>query len=127
MSNTDIRRIIDDAYDDSREGSIRSMMSEFYSRRMLWTAVFIWTVALILFIGAVLSAVKFFGAAETKGQILYATLFLTLFYWLGLMKIFAWQMVHRNSIAREIKRLEIRVAELRKLLDKSAPRDSDGV
>ena len=114
----DIRKVIDETYDDSREGSIRSMLGEFYSRRMLWTAVFIWTVALALFIGAIFSAVKFFDAAQTRNQILYATLFLTLFHWLGLMKIFAWQMIHRNSLAREIKRLEIRIAELAKSLDK---------
>jgi hypothetical protein len=28
------------------------------------------------------------------------------------MKIFAWQMLARNSIKREIKRLELRIAEL---------------
>jgi hypothetical protein len=115
----------DDAYDDAREGSIRSMMSEFYSRRMLWTAVFVWTVAVVLVLAAALSAVKFFAAKETKGQILYATLFLTFFHWLGLMKVFAWQMIHRSSITREVKRLELRVAELAKALDKSDQSRSD--
>jgi hypothetical protein len=114
MSDTEIGTVMDDAYDDTREGSIRSMVREFYSRRMAWTAAFIWVVALILVGLAVFSAVRFFGATETKSQILYATLFLTFFYWLGLMKVFAWQMVHRNSIAREIKRLEIRLAEMAK-------------
>lgn len=37
---------------------------------------------------------------------------------LGLMKVFAWELVHRNSLAREIKRLEIRIAGLAKSLDK---------
>jgi hypothetical protein len=112
MKNADIRKVIDDAYDESREGSIRSMVSEFYSRRMFWTALYIWVIALAFLIGAVFSAVRFFDAAETRNQILYATLFLTFVYLLGLMKIFAWQMVHRNSIAREIKRLELRIGEL---------------
>ncbi len=119
MNDTDIRKMIDDTYDESREGSIHSMVSEFYSRRMGWTAVFVWVVALVLLIGAVFSAVRFFGAEEAKSQILYATLFLTFFYWLGLIKIFAWQMVHRNSIAREIKRLALHIAELAKSLDKA--------
>lgn len=118
MNTPDIHKIIDDTYDDSREGSIRSMVSDFYSRRMLSTAVLIWTVGLAFFLGAILSGVKFFGADRTRDQILYATAFLACVYLLGLMKIFAWQMLHRNSLAREIKRLEIRVAELAKSLDK---------
>jgi len=120
----DIHEVLDDSYDDAREGSIRSMLGEFYNRRMLWTAVFIWTVALAFLAGALFSAVRFFGAEETRNQILYATLFLTFFHWLGLMKIFAWQMIHRNSVAREIKRLEVRVAGLAKALDKSSPTGS---
>jgi len=40
------------------------------------------------------------------------------------MKIFAWQMLHRNSIKREIKRLELRIAEMTKLLDKTRQSDS---
>lgn len=32
------------------------------------------------------------------------------------MKIFAWEMVHRHSIKREIKRLALRVAELSETL-----------
>ena len=100
------------------------MVSDFYSRRMLWTAAFIWTVGLVFFLGAILIAMKFFGADQTRDQILYATAFLACVQLLGLMKIFAWQMLHRNSLAREIKRLEIRIAELAKSLDKTTPAGS---
>lgn len=119
VNDTDIRKMIDDTYDESREGSIRSMVSEFYSRRMFWTALYIVAIALAFFIGAVFSAVKFLDAAETRDQILYATLFLAFTHLLGLMKIFSWQMVHRNSIAREIKRLALHIADLAKSLDKA--------
>jgi len=125
MSNSDIRKIINGTYDDSREGSIRSMVSDFYSRRMLWAAAFIWSVGLVFFIGAIFCGVRLFGADQTRDQIQYATGFLTCVHLLGLMKIFAWQMLHRNSLAREIKRLEIRIAELAKSLDKQACGDSD--
>ena len=36
--------------------------------------------------------------------------------WIGSMKIFAWEMIHRNSIRREIKRLELRIAELSQIV-----------
>ncbi|MBN2578593.1 MAG: hypothetical protein JXB10_06335 [Pirellulales bacterium] len=31
---------------------------------------------------------------------------------LGIIKVFTWLMIHRNDIKREIKRLELRIAEL---------------
>lgn len=116
--NDDIRNILDDTYDTSREDSIRSMIGEFYSRKMLSIAVLVWVWAIIFLAGAVYCAVRFFGTDVVKSQILYAALFICLVQFVGLMKVFAWQMMARNSVKREIKRLEIRVAELAKSLDK---------
>lgn len=45
-------------------------------------------------------------------QIMYAAIFTCCFQDIGLMKIFAWEMIHRPSITREIKWLELRIAEL---------------
>lgn len=66
--------------------------------------------------GAVVCGILFWKAGETKMLILYATLFLVCIHWIDLMKIFAWQMIHRNGLKREIKRLEIRIAELSETL-----------
>jgi hypothetical protein len=111
MDNEKIKRMTEDSYDDSREDTIRSMLSEFYSRKMAATSAFIWVIAVLFLAAAIYSAVRFFGTTETKDQIMYATIFISSFYGVGLMKIFAWQMLHRNSIKREIKRLELRIAE----------------
>jgi len=116
--NDDIRKILDDTYDDSKEDSIRAMIGDFYNRKMWSVAAFIWLWGLIFMAGAIYSAVRFFGATEVKSQILYATLFLCLINFVGTVKVFAWQIIHRNGIKREIKRLEIRVVELAKSLDK---------
>ncbi len=35
----------------------------------------------------------------------------------GLMKIFEWQIIHRFSIKRDLKRLELRVAALSQMLE----------
>jgi len=121
----DIRNILDDQYDASREDSIRAMIGDFYSRRMLSTVVFIWIWGVIFMVGAIYSAVRFFDVEEVKSQILYAAVFISLLNLLGLVKIFAWQIIHRNGIKREIKRLEIRLAELAKSLDRQAGGGSD--
>jgi len=116
--NDDIRQVLDDTYDDARQDSIRAMIGDFYNRRMLSTAVFIWVWGLIFMAGAVYSAVRFFGAVEIRNQILYAAIFICLLNFVGIVKVFAWQIIHRNGIKREIKRLEIRIAELTKSLDR---------
>jgi surface polysaccharide O-acyltransferase-like enzyme len=112
MDEEQIKTIIEDIYDESRENSIWSMVGDFYNRKMLSTAIFIWVWGLLFCVGAIFSAIQFFKTTETQSQIMYAVLFLCFCQFLGLMKIFAWQMIHRNGLKREIKRLELRVAEL---------------
>jgi hypothetical protein len=111
-SDERIKQMLDDNYDDSREDTIRSMLSEFYSRKMAATSALIWVVSVLFLAGAIYSAVVFFRTPETKYQIMYATIFTACFIGMGLMKIFAWQVLHKNSIKREIKRLELRIAGL---------------
>lgn len=112
MDDEEIKKIIDDTYNGSREDTILSMASDFYSRKMWSTAVLVWVWAVVFFAGAAYSAIQFRNTDETKLQIMYAALFVCFVHGIGLMKVFAWEMVHRHSIKREIKRLELRIAEL---------------
>lgn len=112
MSEQEIRKMIDEVYDDSKEEGIRQMMKDFYNRRMRGMVILLWSMFVVIGVPAVLCAVAFFEADEVKDQILYATLFAVLMQSLGLIKVFAWQIIHRNSIKRELKRLELRIAQL---------------
>ena len=112
MNEEEIKKIIDGTYDDSEEDTIRSIVSDFYSRRLLSTAILVWIWAIIFFAGAVYSAVQFSKTNDTKSQIMYAAIFVPCVLAIGFMKVFAWGMVHRHSIKREIKRLELRIVEL---------------
>lgn len=122
MNDQQIKRIIEDDYDDSNEDTIRSMVSEFYSRRMLSIAIVVWVFAVIFCAGAVYSGVRFSYSEQTKSQIMYAALFIVFVEGIALMKIFAWQMLARNSVKREIKRLELRIVELGKSLAENTRR-----
>ncbi len=112
MNEEDIKKILEDTYDDSKEDSILSMARDFYSRKMWSTAVVVWIWGIIFFAGAVYSAIQFFETDETQLQIMYAAIFVPCVLAIGFMKVFAWEMVHKHSIKREIKRLELRIAEL---------------
>lgn len=112
MNDEQIKKIIEDTYDESREDTVWSMVGDFYSRKMLSTVILVWVWAIICFAGAAYSAIQFFKTDETQLQIMYAAIFICCVHGIGLMKIFAWEMMHRHGIKREIKKLEIRIAEL---------------
>jgi hypothetical protein len=116
MSDNIVEKILDDSYDESREYGYMAMVREFCSRRMRWVAVLVWAFAIVFFAAAAYCAIRFLYADQAKAQIMYAALFVLFVEGIALMKIFAWQMLVRNSITREIKRLELRVAELGRTL-----------
>lgn len=122
MNDEQIKRIIEDTYEDAKENSIMSMASDFYSRRMLSIVVLVWVWGIIFFAGAVFSAIKFFKTVGVQSQIMYAAIFICCCQFLALMKIFAWQVIHRNSLKRELKRLELRIAQLTDSLAERTPR-----
>jgi len=116
MNDEQIKKIVEDTYDVSREDSIMSMARDFYSKKMWSTAILVWIWAIIFFAGATYSAIQFYKTDQTKSQIMYAGIFVPCVLGIGFMKVFAWEMLHRHSIKREIKRLEIRIAELNETL-----------
>lgn len=112
MNKQEFKKMIREEYDETRENSLLAMAREFYNRKMRSIVILVWAFALIFLAGAILCAIMFVKTDQVKSLILYATLFIVCAHWVDLMKIFAWQMIHRNSIKREIKRLELRIAEL---------------
>jgi hypothetical protein len=107
-----IKKMIEDTYDDSREDGVLWMARDFYSKKMASLAIMVWAFAIVCLAGAVYCGFQFFNTEQTKYQILYAIIFGLFVEGIALMKIFAWQMLARNSVKREIKRLELRIAEL---------------
>ena len=92
--------------DESREDSIWSMASDFYSRKMVPVAILIWIWAIIFVAGIVYCSVEFYKTDRTKSQIMYAALFVCCFQGICLMKVLGGQMIHRQGIKRAIKKLK---------------------
>ena len=116
MSDEQIRKIIEDSYDDSKEETLRAIGRDFYSRSFRSAAIFAWAWSIAFIALAVYSAMQFFKADRTQGQIMYAAIFILGAHGVGLMKILAWGMLHQHSIRRDLKRLELRMAELSQML-----------
>ena len=120
MNDEQIEKIINGTYDEPRADTIWSMVGDFYNRKMLSVIIFIWGWGLAIMAVTIFSAVKFFKVEQTKSQIMYAAIFICGCQFIALMKIFAWQLIHRNGLKREIKRLELRIAALSSSLEQSS-------
>lgn len=95
------------------EQGIFEMMIGMYRGRLLWLNILV-SVFQLLFMGlAVWSALRFFEATEIKDLLFCSTLFLWSVGVTGMFKIWFWMVMNRNSLLREVKRLELEVAQLR--------------
>lgn len=114
MNNEEIKKIIDspEEYDDTKEESYIAWARFWFKSSQKWAIILVFA-HFFFFLGlAIISGILFLVSRTTKYQIMYAAFFICLFLIAYLIKVFAWVMVSRNSIKREIKRLELRIAEL---------------
>ncbi len=102
----------------SNEDSLCAMAKDFYNKKMVSVIVLVWSFGIIIIAGAVWSAIEFFKAEDTKVAILYAVVFLSCVTWMNLMKSFAWMMIHRNGLMRQIRKLQCQVSELSEKVNK---------
>jgi len=112
MNNEQIKKMLEDTYNDSKEGTLRSMLGDFYNKKMTSIIILVWIEFLIILALAIFSGIKFFETDQAGSQIMYAAIFICCIQFFVLIKVFALHMISKNSIKREIKRLEIRIAEL---------------
>ncbi len=112
--NTD--DIIDSQHesDNVSEDLLLAMMKDRYNRKLRTTAILLSLYCAFFYILGIAGAVMFFQTEQTKYQIMYASVFVYFMQRAALVKTIGWQRLNKHSIAREIKGLEIRIAELSK-------------
>jgi hypothetical protein len=92
---------------------IAGRMTDLFLRRSRWVAAFAWmkmggTLAISMVAGA-----AFFAAESTRWQIVCATLVTIGFVGFAMWWIWYWMVLNRNAALREMKRIELQLAELR--------------
>ena len=112
MNEEQTKKILNDTYDDSKEDTICSIARDLYNKKELATLIWVWGNSLVFLALIVFSSIKFFQTDQTKYQIMYAAIFICCVQIIILAKIVCWQTIQRNKITREIKKLELRIAEL---------------
>jgi len=114
MNEEQLKKIIDspEEYDDSKEESYISWVRFQFRIAQRWAIILVFAHFFFYLALAILCGMLFLMTNTTKYQIMYATLFVVFILIGYLIKVFGWVMASKNSISREIKRLELRIAEL---------------
>ena len=114
MDKEQIKKIIDNPpqYDEAQEDTLLSMVGQLYSKQMFPSMIVHAAYSLPFFVGAIYSGIKFFRTDLTQFQIMHAAIFVCCVQSIIFSKAKYWQMLHKNNISREIKRLELHIAEL---------------
>ena len=74
---------------------------------------------------AVFAAYQFFQVDSPKAYILWATVFLWSAIWIAMLKIWFWLEMQKNSVIREVKRVELRLMQLSSQVGAGANRHQD--
>jgi hypothetical protein len=122
MSDDLIRRLMSDMENNSdREDSVRRMIASAFEARTRTYTFIVMAIMLISTGIAVWLAVLFFRTDDIRWMIAYGTLFNTCMLTIVLVRLALWQLLLRQGVIREIKRLELRILEMTKTASDGSP------
>ena len=94
------------------DAPLHEQLIDLYRGRLRWINVMATLGSFLLVILLLVCAYQFFHTQETRSMLAWATAFLTTFVWLALMKLWFWLEMNKNSVTREVKRVELQLASL---------------
>lgn len=94
------------------EPAIHEMVMETFRGRFRWVNALAFTGSILIVGLLVVLAYLFFHTESTRAMIAYAAGFLWGIMWIVMLKIWFWLEMNKNSLTREIKRLELQLANL---------------
>ena len=100
------------------EQGIREMVVDSFRGKARWlvTVVFVTIPAFVLV--AVVAAVQFFQVETVNEMIAWACAFMFCWIAIGMMKVWFWMELSKNTVIREVKRVELQIAQLTNRLNK---------
>lgn len=101
-----------------KEQNIWNMSMEIFRGRQKWFNILGSVFILVFTVGGIWALLKLLAATELQEIAQFGLLFITAFVAVGFLKIWFWMEMNRNSVVREILRLELRIQELSKKLDR---------
>ena len=119
MDNDQIKKIVDSPleFDDSKADSYGTIFKEMLSKQMRWVLIGLYAWFFLFLAPLIYSVIQFFRTDHVHLQILYASIFVVCWISIGIMKLYALIIYQKFSLRREVKRLELVIAELVERVD----------
>ena len=104
-------------YDDLEEQNIFQMLTGLFQGKMKWFIIIINIVSIVAFGLFIYCAIQFFNTDVTNELIKWGVAGTFCMLMISMLKIFVWNQMDKNSIKRELKRIELQISFLSSKLD----------
>jgi hypothetical protein len=94
------------------EQPLGQQLHELFQGRLRWVSLLVAVGGLALFVFMVVSVVCFFQAESERAMIAWAGGFGLGLIGVSFSRLWFWLLAHRNAVLREVKRVELQVAQL---------------
>lgn len=96
--------------DFGEEPSMFAMVMETFQGKHRWLVMLtvFWT--LVFMVCGILAGIRFFHAEATRDLLMWAAACMVCLSAVSMMKVWFWMELNKNSVTREIKRLELQIA-----------------
>lgn len=105
-------------YDELYEQSLLESVGELYKGKFKWFNIYNVVISLVALFFTVYCLIQFLEVEETNLLIRWGAGMIVSIMMASMMKMWTWNQMDKNSLLREIKRLEIQVANLASKQDK---------
>jgi len=99
-------------YDNLDEQNVFQMLGGVFKGKNRWIMVVMNLAMLLIFIFLIICVVRFFSTDITNELIKWSIAGMICINAISLLKLFTWMQMDKNSIKRELKRLELQVSNL---------------
>lgn len=99
-------------YDGLDEQGLFGMIGSLFKGKNSWLALLLHVMNIVLFLLLIYCIIQTFDVENTNDLILWVGAVLFCFIAMSVIKIHVWMQIHKNSIIRELKRLELQVSSL---------------
>jgi len=99
-------------YDNLDEQNLFQMLGGVFSGKNKWLIILMNIVMLAVFVFLVYSVVQYFNTDVTNEMINWSLSIIVCLLIISMLKLFVWMQMDKNSLMRELKRLELQVSTL---------------
>lgn len=110
LLNNEDKKLIGDMFE---EQSLTELVADSFKGRLKYMVIMVWTLVPIFFAAAVYCAVEFFYSDSVSTQIGWIVGVILNFQIVSMLKIWYWMELNKQVIRRDIKRLELRLVNIK--------------